>query len=295
MIILPAKNQILLDTVFQRLIAEKREGCDVTLYDFDNVSYKVLIAKDTSNIMNVKLTAPYWKEIKDKGAEDAAKEIFEGDLAKVTDEGPELAVDLDKVKDAKEMAEKIGRIRSLTVGGPWRKMCREIREGKPGKPLKIRLRDDTKVFLVPKADRLVTVFALDFAVKSDRIISETVLTEFASIRKKDRSPAVQSGPLIGWRKAPPDEIQGMDTSDCKGFLGYLTIVITKKHFDNDEKMQNSIDNVLGFRSFLLYHLKCAKAYFHSTMRARVKTLLKTLNRAKPNANAKAKQRKRAAK
>lgn len=280
MILLPAKNQILQDTVLQRLTAEKREGCDVTLYDFDNVSYKVLIAKD-SNVMNVKLNAPYWKTLKDQGAEEAAKEIFGDNLANVTDEGPELAVDLDNVEDPQAMAEKIGLIRSLTLGGAWRKMCRDIRDDKPGKPLAFRLREDTKVFLVPKKNRMVTVFALDFAVKSDRIISETILTEFAAIRKKDRSAAVQSGPLIGWMKTPPDEIKGLDTSDCKGILGYLTIVMTSKHFENDEKMQNSIDNVLGFRSFLLYHLKCAKAFFHATMRARVKTLLLTLNRAKP--------------
>lgn len=286
MIILPAKNQILQDTCLNKFTAEKREACDVTLYDFDEVTYKVLIDSADKGVMNVKMMTPYWKDIKDFGGQAAIEEEFGDLVSTVSDDGPELKIVLDDVKEPEGLAEKIGRLKSTGCGGPWKKMVRELKDGKECEPLIYNTNAATKLFLLPKHDpkgsRVVTIFALDFSVKTDRIIAETVLTEFAQVRKKDRSPAIQSGPFIAFSKKTPMELANLDTSDCAGFLGYLTVAISvNSHCKTDEQTKKSIDNVLGFRSFLLYHLKCAKAHFHQTMRGRVKDLLYTLKQATP--------------
>ena len=46
------------------------------------------------------------------------------------------------------------------------------------------------------------------------------------------------------------------------------------------KIDTAVENVIGFRAYLTYHIKCAKAYFHQSMRARVKSMLQILNRAR---------------
>merc|ERR1711879_78300 len=209
------------------------EACDVTLFDFDSVSYKLLIDKDAKNILNVRLTAPYWKSIQAFGGEDATRAVFGDCVSRMTDDGPELEVNIDDCGDKDEMAAKIGRLRATACGGPWRAMCLAIREGNVPKPLKFKMREDTKVFIVPQKDRVVTCFALDYENQSDKVIAQTILTEFAAVRKKDRSPAVQNGPLVGWYKSPPGEIQGLDVSDCDGMLGYLIITMTIKHWASE--------------------------------------------------------------
>ncbi|ETO22185.1 hypothetical protein RFI_15016 [Reticulomyxa filosa] len=56
-------------------------------------------------------------------------------------------------------------------------------------------------------------------------------------------------------------------------------VLLPEHI-KESKLETAVENVIGFRAYLTYHIKCAKAFFHSQMRARVKTMLQVLNRAR---------------
>ena len=56
-------------------------------------------------------------------------------------------------------------------------------------------------------------------------------------------------------------------------------------------MDNTVENVIGFRAYLTYHIKCAKAFFHQSMRARVKKMLQILNRARYEPDDKRKKKK----
>jgi len=46
------------------------------------------------------------------------------------------------------------------------------------------------------------------------------------------------------------------------------------------KLERVVGALQNFRTYLQYHIKCSKTYFHARMRARVVSLLKVLNRAK---------------
>lgn len=46
------------------------------------------------------------------------------------------------------------------------------------------------------------------------------------------------------------------------------------------KRAKTANALQSFRTYLQYHIKCAKSYFHSRMRKRCNDLLKVLNRAK---------------
>lgn len=55
--------------------------------------------------------------------------------------------------------------------------------------------------------------------------------------------------------------------------------------------ENTIDLLHMFRDYLHYHIKCSKVYVHSRMRAKAGDLLKVLNRARPQTNARPAERK----
>jgi len=59
----------------------------------------------------------------------------------------------------------------------------------------------------------------------------------------------------------------------------MTFAILKSHLEKN-KQEAVIAVLQTFRTYLQYHIKCSKSYFHSRMRKRVVELLKVLNRAK---------------
>lgn len=64
------------------------------------------------------------------------------------------------------------------------------------------------------------------------------------------------------------------------FGSHCFIVLFPRHFQGDAA-GNAISRIQVFRDYFHYHIKASKSYLHSRMRARVDSLLKVLNRAKP--------------
>lgn len=68
-------------------------------------------------------------------------------------------------------------------------------------------------------------------------------------------------------------------------MSLFFLVLFPRYFSALDVREETISLIQIFRDYLHYHLKCAKAYMHTRMRARVRDFLKVLNRAKPeNAN-----------
>lgn len=57
------------------------------------------------------------------------------------------------------------------------------------------------------------------------------------------------------------------------------LVLFKPHFEAKNR-EKTINNIQTFRNYLMYHIKCSKAYMHDRMRKRVDSLLQVLNRAR---------------
>ena len=60
----------------------------------------------------------------------------------------------------------------------------------------------------------------------------------------------------------------------------LYLVLFPRHFQGP-LAASAISKIQVFRDYFHYHIKASKSYLHSRMRARVDSLLKILNRAKP--------------
>jgi actin related protein 2/3 complex subunit 2 len=231
--------------------------------------------------MLIQLRTLNWKDIRSNGSEEWIKEKL-GDYVKdFNDDGASFEVSLDE-KTA-EKAEQIGnafsKLRVYALGGPLYRYCKQLQNKKPGKDIfHFKLRRDTYMWICPKEDRLTCVFAFEFPIKSDYIIANQILTEFTEVR---RQRDFQNTPVISYSKEPPLELKSIKepSYDKEAFLGYFSVLLLPT-FVVGPKLENAVENVIGFRSYLTYHIKCAKAYFHQSMRARVRIMLQILNRAR---------------
>lgn len=145
-----------------------------------------------------------------------------------------------------------------------------------GKSHKIQYRDDENIFVQPSSDRITVIFETIFKDETDKIFGKVFLQEFADARKRNRS--IQSAPQVLSSNTPPREIAStlIENPDSR----FITFVLFPRHFSNAETQFKTIAQILQFRNYFHYHIKCSKAYMHSRMRFRVNTFIKVLNRAK---------------
>lgn len=72
----------------------------------------------------------------------------------------------------------------------------------------------------------------------------------------------------------------MDNGSNSFAHAHFLIVLFPRHFQGP-LAPSAISKIQVFRDYFHYHIKASKSYLHSRMRARVDSLLKILNRAKP--------------
>jgi len=289
MLLLANKNKILEETVRDQIMrdpSEKRQQLlDVKLCDFDEVSYNVKINNtevadgEPSNPMTVAISLPCFSEIKDEGTIDEAKRVFGEWYSEEAPNGYDLglSIDFQKLEDEEKKKEQliknIGQLKYTVTSGPFVKHFTALKNGECGDNFEFNLRSDTRIYFRPKNDRVTIIYAVDFNDKVDKVLAKIFMQELVDARKR-----IRSAPPFSWNTDPPLEIQDKVTRN-PGILGYASIPVMLAHVSGD-KMPRVIGALINFRSFLQYHLKCAKSFFHSRMRAKCSELLKILNRAK---------------
>jgi hypothetical protein len=222
MILLAEGNRILKETVSSIICMDEEDAqkdkdgntkhnpMDVTLCDFDDVSYHVAIDKDDTNKMLVEMSLPVYHSIADKGGDDDFKEVF-GDIARETSSANyhvAVEVDLTKLPEKEEEREalcaKLSKMKPCVVGGAFNRYYKPLGagDGTSGglKPEKYDIRQDTTVYFVPQKDRCVTIFAFNFTEEVDRVVAAVFMQEFQNQAKKSEKCApneVERGPPEG--------------------------------------------------------------------------------------------------
>jgi len=258
---------------------EKREAIDVRLCDFDDVNYRVSIEKDNRSVMKVSFSAPWWGTIKDMGGEDALNKWYK-DLITDPEQGYDitLAVNLDSISGKPEdLVQKLQNLKANLLGGLFDKFLSQVLQGGKGSTgsFRFKLRADTEIFFIPGNERVTIIFALDFKEKVDRAVGKVFMQEFVDAKRN-----LGAAPPVQWGTNPPLELKEFGISEpIPGLLGFCTFPVLKSHVDKDKK-EKAIAVLQSFRTYIQYHIKCSKSFFHSRMRLRVKELLLVLNRAK---------------
>ncbi|ETO22186.1 hypothetical protein RFI_15017 [Reticulomyxa filosa] len=201
LILLGADNKVLQEGIQQKLQAfvvfiflyknkqtkkyyrEKKEPCESKLYDFDNVSYQLVVDKDDRTRMSVSLQCPNWSVLKSQGSEDWIKQKLGEYIKTSTADGMDFEIPLSDENDDKKKKnykETIGKafskLRVYALGGPLYQYCKALDEKKALKEVfEVKFRPDTYMWICPGGDRLTIVYALEFPTRSDRVIANQVL------------------------------------------------------------------------------------------------------------------------
>jgi len=294
MILLKPGNRSLGETVADLIEWKPHENSDdkvqtrrptrIFLWDFDSVHYSIRVDEDDTDHMYVSMNLPFYGEVKEHGCETALTKCY-GDL--VQDEAEEkynitLKVPFDQYTEEgaqKELINKLEMFKPNVVGGVFHYFFKEMADGNAPNPFMFDLRPDTQVYFVPGPGRCAVIFGVDFKEEVDKVIAKIFMQEFADARRR-----LGAAPSATFAVEPPRELHQFDITEATGNLGFITFAILPSHVSTQAKRDKIVNTLQTFRTYIQYHIKCSKSYFHSRMRKRVVELLKVLNRARVKAS-----------
>jgi actin related protein 2/3 complex subunit 2 len=256
---------------------------EAKLHDFDHALFQVTVLPDCLTTIFISLAIPCYKDIKSKGSEDAVKKAY-GNMVQAPFQGFDVTIRLQEAdyKGKEEhMIDLVSRLKRIVVGGVFDFHLEKLTNNTTSTltNFKFDLRKDTTVYFLPSADRISVFFRISFMDKADNEIGRVFLREFAdpSLRRK-----VQRAPIVDFDVQPQLALKafGVDRASPTD-LGFVSFTILPTHC-TEALRPKVVESLQIFRNFVQYHLKCAKSYFSSRIRARTTDFLKYLNRAKRN-------------
>ncbi|KAI9472116.1 MAG: Arp2/3 complex, 34 kd subunit p34-Arc-domain-containing protein [Benjaminiella poitrasii] len=289
MILLDYHNVIIKNTLESRLKEQKFESIDMTVADFDGVSYHIS-TPDTKTIVHISLGWSCAPQLFGYGAQEVLKREYGDWLSSNPEHGYDvtLVVDLEKVapEEVDEVVRKISLLKRNLLAAPFERAFGEQEEyEKQESPqvnselMTIQYREHEAIYVKSNHDRITVIFSTTFKDETDKIFGKVFLQEFVDARR--RVPALQNAPQVLYSiREPPMELRHLNLKDSED-ISYVTFVLFPNHFTRGDAREETISRIQIFRDYLHYHIKCSKAYMHTRMRARVRDFLKVLNRAKP--------------
>jgi actin related protein 2/3 complex subunit 2 len=259
---------------------QHRRNMKVEMSDYDNVSYQVKVVKGQYDNMLVSMNLPFLDDIRDVGAQGCLDSTYAGLVADETENNYNITLnvpfsDFKSAEDQKALTSKISLFKSNLIGSVFHHFFEAVNAGTVLENFMFDLRSDTQIYFVPSADRVAVIFGIDFEEKFDKVLARIFLTEFQDARRR-----IGSAPPVSFDVNPTRELADFGITEATGNLGFISFSVLKSHVSSQKKRDNVANLLQGFRTYLQYHIKCSKSFFHSRMRKRCVDLLKVLNRAK---------------
>jgi len=277
MILLETHNRVLEEVINQRINSPKREAVDITLADFDGVTFHVTTNPQQRNLVTVSIQWRCIAQMRQHGTDARIKSIY-GPLVINPEAGYDysLQFDLDNLGDKKDtIAHNIALFKRNVISAPFFKLFDAVANKGTIPMIIINYRDNEAMYLKTEGDRAIIVFSINFRDSDDIVISKVFLQEFANARK-----TISNAPAVTYsQKEAPGELKGVSGVREGEDQGFVTFVLFNNHL-LENRRQHTVDTVHLFRDYLHYHIKCSKAYMHTRMRLRTEALLLVLNRAK---------------
>lgn len=218
------------------LSAEKPDGLDMQLADFDGVMYHVC-TPDAENRHKLRFSMSikcYKSELVQYGADEYLRAIY-GDMMLATPEdGYDVSLELleDKIKEADYEAtiKKVSLLKTYAMSAPFDLAFKQQLAGANNSQLMpIHYRDEEAIYIKASADRVTVIFSVLFRDETDKILAKVFLQEFVDCR---RQPGLQNAPqALYTNKEPPMELRGMAGVKEGDNFGYVTFVLFPRHFE----------------------------------------------------------------
>eukprot|EP01088_Endostelium_zonatum_P012094 TRINITY_DN26261_c0_g1_i1.p1 TRINITY_DN26261_c0_g1~~TRINITY_DN26261_c0_g1_i1.p1 ORF type:complete len:312 (-),score=73.27 TRINITY_DN26261_c0_g1_i1:50-949(-) len=280
MILLEFNSLVLAETINQRLQKDGAKSyTHVVLCDFDGCTYDVTTVESNKTALIISISWPAFQNLKAFGVENRLKTIY-GPLVVAPAAGFDFSLQIDTANPpakAEEVVKNISLLKRHAFASVFHAAF-EALDGKGSVPDLITIpyrRSEALYIKKTDGNRVIVIFSMNFQDKDDIIYSDVFLKELQDTRKQISS----APPVLYSLREPPLEIANVQGVARGEGQGYVSFVIASGAAGSARREQ-TIDNIMLFRNYLMYHIKCSKAYMHTRMRSRTEALLQVLNRAK---------------
>jgi len=238
------------------------------------------------NLLNISISIKCFSVLRQYGADEILKKQY-GNILVSPEQGYDVTLRVDCASppsDKAGFARNVALLKRHCFAAPFYKVFNDIEAKKGGSLLEIPYRDDESIFIKPETDRSIIIFSMGFKDPDDLVLAKVFLQEYADARR-----TMSNAPSVSYsQKEPPLELKGVRNLKVGESQGFVSFVLFQPHMAS-AKREKTIDNIMTFRNYLQYHLKCSKAFLHTRMRNRVRTFLQVLNRAKSEPESKEKK------
>lgn len=248
--------------------------------DFDGVRYHLANVDGAKNSVRLSMAMRAIADCMPFGVADCINGLY-GNYVVDTEATYDVSLvfNIDTLPAAEDARKAIARTAALLkrnlISVPFEAFFDQVGQASPAPVTEIKYRPNESFWIMSDRDKCTVVFNVDFSDKDDVVLGNVFLQEFKNVRRN-----IPAAPPVSFTVGePPLELQNVRGVRAGPRTGFITFVFFPNHFDAGHR-QNTITNIANFRTYLQYHIKCAKAYLHTRMRKRVVTLLKILNRAK---------------
>jgi len=125
------------------------------------------------------------------------------------------------------------------------------------------------------------IYQIQFTNQEEEIFGRVFAQEFNEARRK--LTGIPVPPVTYTTAEPTEEIGELVAFDSKREVHFFKFSLERHHLLSDHR-DKAINQLLTFRTYLDYHIKCSKAYMHSRMRFKTAYFLQILNRAEKQAD-----------
>jgi len=278
LIFLDSKNAILHEQLNSRIIDGKREPCEITFSDFDDVSYKITSLAECPNIVKVSIQIRDFQELMKHGTSSVVESLYPGAKSK-PEEGYDFAIEFDcnTLSNPTKFLTDVCELKRNILSGPLFSAFTALKnkESEALPAVKIHYRKTDIMFVCPSASKVTVIFLVDFVDTTDKALAKIFLQEFVEAQR-----LVRTAPPVSYSKEPPMELASARFAYSADSIGFLSFALEERHIAGD-KINSAITMLTGFRPYLHYHIKCSKTYLHMRMRKKVAGWMQILNRAIP--------------
>ena len=253
---------------------------EVKAFEYDGISFFFKTTEPKHRTCEVSMTGDVVSELVKYGGEATLEETYEKYEPNVDGNTVTLKFDADNLpEDPEAVVEKIANLKRNLFGAPFESCFYALKEdGVKLDPIAYEYRKDGLMFLVPSKDNVAVIFQMYFPDETDQELAKILLNEFTEVQRSvNSSPAT----MFFEGKAPPAAKEVLSDIPNEKNSFFLQILVTKTHLKTEKQRKRVISLLINIRTYMLYHMKCTKAYVMSRMRTKYDDLRKSLNRCKP--------------
>lgn len=280
LVFLDSKNPIIYDQLKSRIIDGKRENCEISFSEFDDVSFKISSSNESPNIIKINMAVRTASTLRKFGADVVLERLYPG-----MQTTPELGFDFALQFDCSSIAEPqkfltdISELKRNICSAPLDKAFTALSEGKLSELelMTVAYRKTESMYVSPGSGKVVVIYLIDFTDSTDRTFARVFLQEFVESQR-----SVRTAPPVSYSRDPPLELASLaiPARDYQDSAGFISFSVEQRHVDGARRAV-AITLLSGFRAYLHYHIKCSKTYLHARMRKKVDGWMQVIQRAMP--------------